>query len=68
MGDTADANMFITNLQNTYVNNNFVGNASHFWSTNEAGWFIRLNAQMLGSGGGGGGVFYHDSRQCHYVQ
>ena len=53
MGDTADANTFITNLQNTYVNNNFVGNASHFWSTNEAGWFIRLNAQMLGSGGGG---------------
>jgi len=55
MGDTADANTFITNLQNTYVNNNFVGNASHFWSTNEAGWFIRLNAQMLGSSGGSGG-------------
>jgi hypothetical protein len=54
MGDTTDANTFINNLQTTFVNNNFVGDANHFWSTNEAGYFIRLNAQMSGSGGGGG--------------
>jgi hypothetical protein len=48
MGDTTDANTFINNLQTTFVNNNFVGNANHFWSTNEAGYFIRLNAKMLG--------------------
>jgi len=53
MGDTTDANTFINNLQTTFVNNNFVGDANHFWSTNEAGYFIRLNAQMLGSGSSG---------------
>ena len=52
MGDTTDANTFINNLQTTFVNNNFVGDANHFWSTNEAGYFVRLNALMLGSGGG----------------
>jgi hypothetical protein len=51
MGDATDANSFINNLQTSFVNNNFAGDASHFWSTNEAGYFIRLNAQMLGSGG-----------------
>ncbi len=48
MGDTTDVNHFISNMESTYVSNNFVGNSSHFWSTNEAGWFIRLNAKMLG--------------------
>lgn len=53
MGDTTDANTFINNLQTKFVNNNFVGDSSHFWSTNEAGYFIRLNALMLGDGEGG---------------
>ena len=46
MGDTSDANTYINSMQNTYVNTNFVGDASHFWSTREAGWFIQLNAAM----------------------
>jgi hypothetical protein len=48
MGDTGDVNTFITNMEMTYVSNNFVGSAGHSWSVNEAGWFIRLNARMLG--------------------
>ena len=45
MGDTTDANTFISNLESKYVNTNFTGGA---WSVNEAGYFIRLNAKMLG--------------------
>ena len=45
MGDTADANTFIRNIENKYVNTNFTGG---YWSVNEAGYFIRLNVLMLG--------------------
>jgi hypothetical protein len=55
MGDTTDANTFTNNLQTTFVNNNFAGDANHFWSTNEAGYFIRMNALLQGSSGGTGG-------------
>ncbi len=44
MGDTGRANTYITNIQNQYVNNGFPW---PFYSM-EAGWFMRLNAYMLG--------------------
>jgi hypothetical protein len=47
MGDTARVNTFIDSIQTYYVSNNFVGDANHSWSCNEAGWFMRLNAYML---------------------
>lgn len=44
MGDTGRANTYITNIQNQYVNQGFPW---PFYSM-EAGWFMRLNAYMLG--------------------
>lgn len=44
MGDTGRANTYITNIQNQYVNKGF---AWPFYSM-EAGWFMRLNAYMMG--------------------
>lgn len=43
MGDTADANAFIKNVEQKYVNTNFTGGP---WSVNEAGYFIRLCAML----------------------
>ena len=47
MGDTADANTFIKNIETKYVNTNFTGGA---WSVNEAGYFIRMCAYLNGGG------------------
>jgi hypothetical protein len=44
MGDTGRVNTYISNIQNQYVNNGFPW---PFYSM-EAGWFMRLNAYMLG--------------------
>src|SRR5947209_7975852 len=44
MGDTGRVNTYINNIQNQYVNNGFPW---PFYSM-EAGWFMRLNAYMLG--------------------
>jgi acid phosphatase len=50
MGDNQDVNTFLNNIHNTYVTNNFAGKTGHFWSTNEAGWFMRTNAGLPTSG------------------
>lgn len=50
MGDKQDVTTFITNIHNTYVNTNFAGGSGHFWSTNEAGWFMRTLAGVPTSG------------------
>ena len=44
MGDTGRVNTYINNIQNQYVNNGFPW---PFYSM-EAGWFMRLNAYMMG--------------------
>jgi len=48
MGDTGNVNAYINAVQNVYVNHNFNGGSGHSWSCNEAGWFMRANAYMLG--------------------
>ena len=46
MGDTQRANTYINTIQSVFISNNFNGDANHFWSVNEAGWFIRMNAVL----------------------
>jgi hypothetical protein len=53
MGDTADANTFINNIQTQFVNTDFNGCVTENgvqvcknWSVNEAGYFMRLCALM----------------------
>jgi hypothetical protein len=53
MGDTADANTFIKNIETQFVNTNFNGCVTENgqqvcknWSVNEAGYFMRLCALM----------------------
>jgi len=44
MGDTGRANTYIKSIQNKYVDQGFPWT----WYDMEAGWFIRLNAYILG--------------------
>lgn len=49
MGDTADANTFIKNIETQFVNTGFTGcvnGSCKNWSVNEAGYFMRLCAKM----------------------
>ncbi|MBV9147552.1 MAG: hypothetical protein JO065_16680 [Acidobacteria bacterium] len=45
MGDTTRANTYIQTMQTKYVNQGFPWT----WYSAEAGWFMRLNAYMLGT-------------------
>jgi hypothetical protein len=53
MGDTADANTFIKNIETQFVDNDFNGcvtkngqQVCKNWSVNEAGYFMKLCALM----------------------
>jgi hypothetical protein len=55
MGDRGNVNTYINTVQLAYVDNNFNPNGAvnpdnvpYAWSCNEAGWFMRVNAAMLG--------------------
>ena len=45
MGDTQRVNTFVQSLENKYVNKGFPWT----WYSAEAGWFVRLNAYILGA-------------------
>jgi hypothetical protein len=45
MGDTQRVNTFVQSLENKYVNKGFPWT----WYSAEAGWFLRLNAYILGA-------------------